>query len=160
MMRSSRYVRGAVDNPAGLDVTVRRYRQGKLVDTHFAPVDANPGESQDEFMKRAVTAIAGNIEGGWKKDASGQYDQQGSLTATVPISSLDDWLRLRDRLVSASTIRKVDLMSLSRQEATIEIQYLGNTDQLKASLAGLNIDLVRGEPTWRLTRSGSPAAAK
>jgi hypothetical protein len=153
-------VRGAADNPAGLDVTVRRYRQGKLVDTHFAPVDANPGEDPDAFMKRAAGAIAGNIEGGWKKEATGQFDQQGSLTAIAPISSLDDWLRLRDRLLSARAIRKVDLMSLSRQEATIEIQYLGSIDQLKASLAGINLDLVRAEPNWRLARSGSSPAPK
>ena len=49
-------------------------------------------------------------------------------------------------------------MALSRQEATIEIEYLGNIDQLKASLAGLSLELVQGDPVWRLARSTAPDA--
>jgi hypothetical protein len=68
------------------------------------------------------------------------------------------------------------LVALSLQEATIEIEYLGSVDQLKASLAEAKLDLVRsdqpgasppgisppgapsqGGPQWRLARSGAPA---
>jgi len=52
--------------------------------------------------------------------------------------------------------------ALTLQEATIEIEYLGSVDQLKTNLAETNLDLVRGDPlgqqTWRLARSGAPAA--
>jgi hypothetical protein len=153
--------RGPADKPTGLDVTVRRYRQGKLVDSHFAAVDANPGESGNDFMQRAANVVAGNIETGWKKEPAARYDQQGSLTAIMPIDSLDDWVRMRERLGSVDTIRKVELMSLSRREATVDIQYLGNVEQLKSSLAVLGLDLVRGEGSgggpWRLARSETPA---
>jgi hypothetical protein len=68
-------------------------------------------------------------------------------------------------------IRKIGLVALSLQEATIEIEYLGSVDQLKASLAEAKLDLVRGDPQgasplgaplqgtpqWRLARSGAPA---
>ena len=90
------------------------------------------------------------------------YDQQGSLTAIMPITGLDDWIRVRERLAALPAIRKLALVALSLQEATIEIEYVGSVDQLKASLAGTNLDLVRGDPagqqTWRLARSGAPAA--
>ena len=62
-------------------------------------------------------------------------DQVGSLTAVLPITDLDDWLHARDRLSKVPAIRKVSLMALSRQEATIEIGYGGSIDQLKAGLA-------------------------
>jgi hypothetical protein len=45
-------------------------------------------------------------------------------------------------------------VTLSRQEATIEIGYVGSIDQLKSSLAGVSLDLVRGDPLWRLARTG------
>jgi hypothetical protein len=153
---------GGADKPGGLDVTVRRYRAGQPVDVHADSVTANPGESRDDFYRRAVAAIAADIEGGWKKGPVPGYSQQGSLTAIMPITGLDDWVRVRERLAALPAIRKVGLVALSLQEATLEIEYLGSVDQLKASLAETNLDLVRGDPagpqTWRLARSGAPAA--
>ena len=150
--------RGPGDKPSGLDILVRRYRAGRLLDTHPESLAANPGEAADAFFGRAVVAVATGIESGWKKEPVPHYDQQGSLTAVLPISGLDDWVKVRDRLAGVPTIRKVSLVALSRQEATIEIDYLGNIDQLKASLAGVSLDLVKGDPNWRLARSGAPGA--
>ena len=124
----------------------------------FYAQTANPGEAQGDFLRRAVAAVASDIESGWKKEAAPRYDQQGSLTAILPITGLDDWVKIRERLAGMPTIRKVALVALSRQEATIEIDYLGSIDQLKASLAGVSLDLVKGDPAWRLARSGTPAA--
>jgi hypothetical protein len=161
--------------PAGLDVTVRRYRAGQPIDDHSDAVTANPGERSEQLFRRAVGVIAGDIESGWKKAALPGYDQQGSLTAVLPITGLDDWVRVRERLAALPTIRKIGLVALSLQEATIEIEYLGSVDQLKASLAQAKFDLVRGDPPgapqamsppgaplqgtpqWRLARSGAPA---
>ena len=153
---------GGADKPGGLDVTVRRYRTGQPVDVHADSVAINPGEPRDDFYRRAVAAIAADIEGGWKKGPVPGYSQQGSLTAIMPITGLDDWVRVRERLAALPAIRKVGLVALSLQEATLEIEYLGSVDQLKASLAETNLDLVRGDPAgqqaWRLARSGAPAA--
>jgi len=146
--------RGAPDRPTGLDVTVRRYRGGKFVDSHVEPLTANPGEGESDLLRRAAAAIVSDIANGWKNDAVSHYDQEGSLTAILPISGLDDWVRARERLVAVPTIRKIALMALSRQEATIEIGYGGSIDQLKASLAEISFDLVRSDPNWRLARSG------
>ena len=117
---------------------------------------AKSGEATGDFLHRAVVAVTANLNSGWKKEAAPRYDQQGSLTAALPIDGLDDWVKLRERLAGVSTIRKVALVALSRQEAMIEIEYLGNIDQLKASLAGLSLDLVQGDPVWRLARSTAP----
>lgn len=147
-------IRGSPDRPTGLDVTLRRYRTGRLVDSRSDALTANPGESAGDLLGRAVAAIASDIGSGWKKDPAARYDQEGSLTAVLPIASLDDWLRARERLGGVPAIRKLDLVALSRQEATIEIGYAGSIDQLKAGLAEINLDLVRGDPLWRLARTG------
>jgi len=78
-----------------------------------------------------------------------------NLVAVLPINGLDDWIKLRGKLTGLSAIRKVDLQSLSRQEATISIQYAGTLDQLKESLATINLLLEGGDP-WRLARSDRP----
>jgi hypothetical protein len=146
--------RGPPDRPTGLDVTVRRYRAGRLVDSHAEKLTANPGESESALLRRAVAAIVSDIGSGWKNEAVPHYDQEGSLTAILSITDLDDWVRARERLVAVPAIRKVALMTLSRQEATIEIGYGGSIDQLKASLAEISLDLVRGDKLWRLARTG------
>jgi hypothetical protein len=147
-------VRGPPDSPAGVDVTVRRYRAGRLVDSHVEPLGANPGESASAILGRAVTTTASQIESGWKNQPVPGYDQVGSLTAVLPIAGLDDWVRARGRLAAVPAIRKIALVALSREEATIEIGYVGRIDQLKASLAEIRLDLIRGDPLWRLARTG------
>jgi hypothetical protein len=138
---------------AGIDVTVKRYRSGHLVDSHVNSYDATPGESETDFLRRAADALAADIESVAMKTAGGASNQQASLAVTVPITSLGEWLRVRDRLVSVSSIRKVDLLSLSHQEAKIEVRYIGSQDQLKSSLAEVDLELGGGDPVWRIEPS-------
>jgi hypothetical protein len=147
-------LRGSPDRPAGLDATVRRYRSGRPSDSHAEKLTANPGESESDLLRRGVAAILSDIASGWKNEAVPHYDQEGSLTAVLPITGLDDWVRARDRLAGVPAIRKIALVAMSRQEATIEIGYDGNINQLKASLAEISLDLVRDDPLWRLARTG------
>jgi uncharacterized protein DUF2066 len=147
---------GSAGRPSGIDVTVRRYRAGQAVDNHAEALSANPGESEGELLRRAAAAIVADIGSGWKNEAKAPIDQEGSLTAILQITDLDDWLHARDRLAKVPAIRKIALMALSRQEATIEIGYGGSIDQLKAGLAEISLDLVRGDKLWQLARSGPP----
>jgi hypothetical protein len=142
-------LQGGADKPSGVDVSLRRYHAGQLVDTHGKTVAAKPGESGSELLASAVAAVGADIASG-AKEASLPHEQQGSLTAVLPINGLEDWVHARDRIAAVSLVRKVTLVALSRQEATIEIAYTGSIDQLKDSLATARLDLERGSPTWRL----------
>jgi hypothetical protein len=143
---------------AGLDISVKRYRYGHLVDTQASSFEADAAESEAEFLKRAAESTAAEIESGAKRNAGARSDQPVSLTVTVPITSLGEWVQVRDRLASVSAIRKIDLLSLSRQEARIEVKYVGSQDQLKSSLAEVNLDLGGGDPIWRIQSSGAASA--
>jgi hypothetical protein len=146
------------DKLAGLDINVKRYRSGHLVDTQATSFDAAPGESEAALLERAAEATAADIESGAKRNAGAHSDQPASLAVTVPISSLGEWVQVRGRLASVSAIRKIDLLSLSRQEARIEVKYVGTPDQLKSSLAEVNLDLGGGDPIWRIQPSGAASA--
>src|SRR5438309_1161739 len=105
----------------------------------------------------------------WAQQPSGT--SPGAPHLAVPLgdagdlTGLEDWVRVRERLAALPAIRTVNLVTLSLQEATIELDYLGSIDQLKTSLAEAKLDLVRGDPQgspqsasmWRLARSGAPA---
>jgi len=143
------------DQLVGLDLSVKRYRSGRLADTYNTTLDANPGENVDDFLKRAVDTIVGEIVSSSKKSPGPRPDQQASLGATVLIGSIREWVRVRDRLASVPAIRKVDLLSLNRHEAKIQIKYVGSADQLKSSLAGVDLGLDGTDPIWRLQLSGA-----
>jgi Uncharacterized protein conserved in bacteria (DUF2066) len=143
------------DKLVGLDLSTKRYRFGRLADTHERTLDANPGENPDDLLKRAADMIAGEIASGLKKSPGSRSDQQASLAANVLIGSIDDWVRVRDRLTSVPAVRKVDLLSLNRHEAKIQIKYVGGSDQLKSSLAAVDLGLDGTDPIWRLQLSGT-----
>jgi hypothetical protein len=146
------------DKLAGLDVTVKRYRYGHLVDTQSSSFEADPAESEADLLKRAAEATAAEIETGAKLNADAHSNQPASLAVTVPITTLGEWVQVRNRLASVSSIRKIDLLSLSRQEARIEVRYVGSQDQLKSSLAEVNLDLAGGDPIWRIQSSSAASA--
>jgi hypothetical protein len=146
------------DKVVGLDLSIKRYRSGHLADTHGMTLDADPGESADDFLKRAADTIAGEIASSSKKSPGPSSDQQASLGASVPIGSIGEWVRVRDRLASVPAIRKVDLLSLNRHEAKIQIKYVGSSEQLRSSLAEVDLGLDGTDPIWRLQLSGATGA--
>jgi hypothetical protein len=130
---------------------LKRYRLGQLANSQRTSIAANLGESETDLMSRAVAAAAAAVEHGIPPSA----DKPARLAAVVPIVSLGDWVALQQRLAAVPAIRKIDLLSLSRQQAKIEIMYIGSPDQLKSSLAEANLGLEGGDPEWRI----SPSAA-
>jgi Uncharacterized protein conserved in bacteria (DUF2066) len=146
--------RGPANGPTGLDISVKRYHAGQFVDAHTLSLTANPGESVEAFFLRAVQSTGAAIDSNWKGIAQ-QPAQQASITVVVEISGLDDWLRLHDVIAGLPMVRGVELRALSRQEATIEIAYAGDVDQLTAGLAGDGLNLVRGDPVWHLSHAAA-----
>jgi len=142
------------DKLAGVDLSIKWYRSGRLSDTQATSVDALPGESEGDLLRRAADAVAAGIAGGARKNPG----QQAILAASVPIASLSDWVMVRDRLASAGAVRRIDLLSLSRQEAKIQIRYIGSADQLKSSLAEVDLGLGGGDPIWVLQVSGTASS--
>jgi hypothetical protein len=146
------------DRLAGVDIRLKRYRLGQPVDSRSDSIDANPGESETDLLKRAVAAAVADLQHGRApnvdKEAS-LADKVASLAAIVPLASLGDWVEMRQRLAAVPAIRRIDLLSLSRQQAKIEISYVGSPDQLKSSLAEADLDLGGADPDWRL----QPASA-
>jgi hypothetical protein len=153
-------LRGSSDRASGLDVRLKRYRDGRLVDARNLDYSAAPGESADELLRRAVAAIAPDIAAGREPErtsvAAREHDQ--TLTAVFPIGTLDDWLQARQRLLAVPIIRKVAVTALSRQEATVAIDYNGTIEQLRLELAKISLNLVRLESRWQLARSGADGA--
>ncbi|HEY3910340.1 MAG TPA: DUF2066 domain-containing protein [Stellaceae bacterium] len=144
------------DQLAGVDLSLKRYRQGQLIDSRTDSLDAKPGEGEADLLKRAVAVAVADIERG-PPPSSQTNNNVASLDAVVPIASLGDWIEMRQRLAAVPAIRNIDLLSLSRQQAKIAIRYMGSPDQLKSDLAAADIELDGADPDWRLQPAGAAA---
>jgi hypothetical protein len=143
---------------AALAIEIKRYEQGRLADSQSERVEAKPGESSEALIARAANALAGGLESGNGKLADANAQAAASLTASVPITDLGEWVAMRQRLAAVPAVRKVELLSLSRREAKIAITYRGTPDELKSSLAGADLELGGGDPAWRLLPAGGAGA--
>jgi len=76
----------------------------------------------------------------------------------VPVRSLQDWVAVRDRLAAIPAVRSSRLLSLGRDEARVEIRYVGDAEQLRTALAQRDLELDGADPDWVLQRRGAAAA--
>src|SRR3546814_9953719 len=75
----------------------------------------------------------------------------------VPLDSLDDWLTVRRRLEGVAAIQETSLTTLSRREAQLEIDFVGDEQRLTRALAQRDLFLaLRPDSNWELTRSDRP----
>ena len=146
-----------------ISVTVKRY--GESVSEHaiITGVTGRPGETVEAVLRRAAAQVADEIEDQWKADNLLQFERSEIVAVVLPITSLGDWVKARSRLGRVAVIDRVDLVLLSRDEARLNIQYLGDIDQLALALAQADLSLREEEGNWILELGSSaappPAAA-
>ena len=145
-----------------LDVTTTRYSPGLpgTEQTWVTSTVANAGESDADMTARAVLDIAAQVEDAWKAANILDFGHSGTLVARVPAPTLQDWVAVRDRLAAIPAVRGSRLVSLDRHEATIEIRYVGDPDQLRVALAQRDLELSGSDPDWVLQRRSVPATSQ
>lgn len=158
--------------PAGLDVTEMHYASGQMQRTDVIHVAGQAGEATDALLARAVGEVQGQVEQNWKLENLLRFDREDTLTATVPLHDLAEWLAVRRKLGDSAMIRSMDIVSLSKSQAIVALHYLGEVGQLKLALAQKDLDLAQDGVNWTLrmtapapeaapaaTPAGSPAAS-
>lgn len=140
--------------PHGVDVTTTRFSPNSPggEQTWIASTVANPGESDADMMGRAIIDTMAQVEEAWKVANILDLRQSGTIVARVPITTLQDWIAVRDRLSGIPAVRSSHLMSLGHDGARVEIHYVGDPAQLRLALAQHNLELGGSDPDWVLQR--------
>ncbi|MDA1101299.1 MAG: DUF2066 domain-containing protein [Proteobacteria bacterium] len=118
------------------------------------------GEDLDTAMDRLAQRVAVDQLERWKRRTRLTFDADTSLSAQVPLSGLADWLLIRQRLNASAMVGSIKLQGISREDAQVVIDYLGDTDSLVVSLAqrDLHLSLIDGFWVLRLARQGTVKA--
>jgi len=133
-----------------LEVLVARYSPTGPEHTTAETFRSAEGESTEALLARAAAALAAAIEDDWKRDNLMQFGRPGVTAVAVPIGGLADWLAVRARLGRVAVVRRFDLVLLSRDEARINLHYLGDIDQLTLALAQADLILTEQNGEWTL----------
>ncbi|MBT6677871.1 MAG: DUF2066 domain-containing protein [Rhodospirillaceae bacterium] len=104
----------------------------------------------EQALKNLALRVAVDQEEQWKRRTQLTFGADTSLSALVPLSGLADWLTVRQRLGASAMVRSIKLQGISRQDAQVVIDYLGDTDSLVVSLAQRDLDLALIDGFWML----------
>ena len=133
-----------------VELTITRYDRGLSAETLSQRVTAVLGETVDKVLGRAVVTAVDAIEESWKGQNLMRFDEGGILAVSVPLRSLEHWLTVRRQLSAIAVIDRTDMILLSRQEALLNIHYIGGVDQLTRALAQSDLTLREFEGVWSL----------
>jgi len=119
---------------------------------------ATQDDDRASMFFAAATAVARRIEKRWKKENQAIIGgEPKTVRVLVPIESLGQWTEIRQRISEVPLVKSTQVVQLSRQQAELELQYVGDLDRLRAGLAQRNIAMVEqqvaagGEgPGWLL----------
>jgi hypothetical protein len=129
---------------AQVEVTTTRYGTGapELSTASFPSLGA------------AVESLAKTWDEAWKAKTILRFDTTGSLRVEVPIRSMADWVKIRQRLADTSEIGKVEIVTLSAKAAELLLTLRGTPETLKLALRQRDLALTESaDATWRLERT-------
>jgi hypothetical protein len=145
---------------ARVEVYVTRYGSGLDQKTTVSTFAAEVGESREVLLRRAAGEVARQIEDAWKEATVLRFEESAVIAVTVPIDGLGAWLQVRRRLAGVATVRRIDLVLLSRDEVRINLHYIGEPEQLILALEQTDLVLYEESGSWFLEPAGASSDAR
>lgn len=138
------------------ELRVRMTRHGGVLDSQTIDrvFSARTGESHERLLARAAMELSWLLEDSWKQDNLLQFDQQSVLAVDVPIKTLGDWLRVRNKLGTVAVVRTADMVLLSKTSVRVNLHYIGEVEQLVLALEQADLALLGNGEKWVLNFSG------
>ncbi len=134
-----------------LDIFITRYGAGSSAQTQTMTISAPISTPVAQLLARGVGDVGRFVEDSWKRDNLMNYGESGVLAVSVPFTNLKEWLGLQDRIKTIVTIERVDVVLLSKDEARLNLHYLGNPGQLELALEQSNLQLTLRDGVWYIS---------
>lgn len=111
-------------------------------------IPAQGGQTWADLFVAAAAEAWAVIEDEWKQENMLQFGVTGQITALVPLSSLEDWLTVRNRLEKVPLVDRFELQAMTRDRAQVTVFYIGSEDQLKLAMAQSDLGFVWQDQAW------------
>ncbi len=132
-----------------------RHAQQTIIDNYVQ----NPAETLQDLFARVAAAVDAAVQESWKQSNLLRPGSQRSITVTVPVARLADWLEVKRRLKDVAAVRRTAVTALSRSKTEVAITFVGDEEQLVLAMAqsDLNLALYPGIG-WELQLIGRASA--
>jgi hypothetical protein len=110
---------------------------------------ADEGAKAKAMSAAAIESLR-PLEDRWKQQNTLRFGTGGTLTALIPVTSLQDWLAIKARLARVPVVEKVELEAISKVLVQVRIAYAGEDQQLQFAMSQNELDLKRDGDMWLL----------
>jgi len=118
-------------------------------------VSKTQGESDEAFLIRVATEMAGRMEGDWRSATMVQTGAARTATALVRLAGFDDWMRIRKALERSPLIREVVIQAMTRSQVQLRLTALGDAARVADALRAEGLSLTQQGGYWIIGRAGS-----
>lgn len=101
----------------------------------------------DLFSMAAVRAWE-EVEDEWKQENMLQFGISGQITALVPLTKLEDWLAVRQRINQVPLIDRFELQAITQDRAQVTLYFVGDETQLSLAMAQLDLAIDQQDGAW------------
>jgi len=133
-----------------LEVYLTRFGSALQENTVVKSFTTQDGEDINGLLARAVEQLKTQVEDNWKQDNLIQIGQAQMLPLQVRISDLKDWVRVRDRLNGVAIVRRADVVLMRQGEVHLNLNFIGDAEQLALSLDQADLMLWEEAGHWYL----------
>ena len=150
----------ATKSGQAIDVSVTRYDASGTPHVFGVHESIASGESANDALQRAAADVRTQLEDSWKQTNMIDYGAGGELMLFIPITGMDDWASIENRLENLPVIKVLRVVAMSRREVQIDVEFAGTNDQFRVALAQQNLNLKQIDQLWFVEPSGSDRLAK
>lgn len=119
-------------------------------------VRADAADRPEDILSRAVISAAAAVDELWRQEHTVAAGPQQTLTADVLLSGLSDWVAARQKLAQIGGGARVDMLTLTRNSATVSIAHRGADADLRDRLAKQGLTLAQGGTGWVISLPQAP----
>ncbi|MBL4692673.1 MAG: DUF2066 domain-containing protein [Magnetovibrio sp.] len=139
---------------AELEVYLTRFGSALQEHTVVKNFTAKKGEDIPALLSRAALKLKAQVEDNWKEDNLIQVGQSQVLPLQVRVKDLKGWVRVRNRLNGVAIIRHTDVVLMRQGEIHLNINFIGDAEQLALSLEQADLMLWEEAGRWHLGLRG------
>ncbi|WP_119302713.1 DUF2066 domain-containing protein [Dongia deserti] len=146
------------DGKQTLAITATRY--SRETPKSFSDSVTGDATAIDDLLGQSADRTIAWVQSEWKQANLVDASKQSRMTVEVPISSLKQWVDIKKQLGGVPSLKSVQLVSLTRTLAVLDITFLGDLPQFQRSLAqqSLSLAMAIGDPSKGTLRQDANAS--
>ncbi|MGH1479628.1 MAG: DUF2066 domain-containing protein [Geminicoccales bacterium] len=139
----------ALGGPVSIRLAARRVGGDDRIGQSFT-LDGQPGETLDDVLKNAVVQLQNSLDEQWKSTHLLRLDTGGLMFVDVPISSLQDWIKINRDLENLVEVSQIEIASFAQERVQIQVDYVGDELGFEQALGRIGLSLSREGEQWLL----------